>query len=136
MAYATQDALIERHGLDAVLLVADRDDDGVVDAAVVAKALADATAEIDTYVGARHRLPLPSVPEVLVRLCCDISLYRLSADAGSNTEEKRKRFEDAVSLLIRIAGGSVSLGLPTPVEQQSSGEAWFEGQPKRFGDLL
>ncbi|VEE17578.1 gp436 family protein [Ectopseudomonas mendocina] len=136
MAYATLEALIKQYGLDAVLLVADRDQDGDIDADVVEQALADATAEIDTYVGAKHRLPLPAVPPVLERLCCDVALYRMSSDGGSLTEEKRQRYEDAVSLLIRIAGGSVSLGMPTPDEQETSGEAWFEAQPVRFGKLL
>lgn len=136
MPYASRDALIERFGMDAVLVVADRDQDGAIDDAVADKALADASAEIDTYVGVLHRLPLATVPEVLSRLCCDVALYRLSADAGGYTEEKRKRYEDAVALLRRIASGEVTLGLPTPPEQESSGHAFFEAQPKRFGDLL
>ncbi|MCY1286889.1 hypothetical protein D9M68_303310 [compost metagenome] len=136
MVYASRDALIERFGLDAVLVVADRDGDGVVDDAVIDKALADASAELDTYVGRLYRLPLVTVPEVLSRLCCDVALYRLSADAGSYTEEKRKRYEDAERLLRRIASGEVTLGLPTPPEEESSGFAFFESQPKRFGDLL
>ncbi|MNG19141.1 hypothetical protein D3C84_1032700 [compost metagenome] len=73
---------------------------------------------------------------MLVRLCCDIALYRLSADAGSGTEEKRKRYEDAVALLRRIASGEVSMGMPTPVTEETSGFAFFEAQPKRFGNLL
>lgn len=136
MAYADLAALEARYGQDAILLVADRDQDGVIDAGVIEQATADATAEIDSYVGALHRLPLASVPEVLVRLCCDIALYRLSAEAGSGTEEKRKRYEDAVALLRRIASGEVSLGMPTPAEEATSGFAFFEAQPKRFGDLL
>lgn len=136
MPYATRDNMVERWGMDALLVVADRDLDGVLDDAVVDQALVDASAEIDTYVGAKNRLPLPSVPEVLVRLCSDIAFYRLSSDGTSATEEKRKRYEDAVALLRRIASGEVSLGLPTPPDQESSGEAWFEAQPKRFGGLL
>ncbi|MNO01371.1 hypothetical protein D3C81_2214940 [compost metagenome] len=60
----------------------------------------------------------------------------MSADSGSGTEEKRKRYEDAVALLRRIASGEVSLGMPTPVTEETSGFAFFESQPKRFGDLL
>jgi len=136
MAYANRDQLIERFGLDAVLLVGDRNGDGLLDDGIVDQALADATAEVDTYVGRLYRLPLATVPEVLSRLCCDIALYRLSADAGSYTEEKRKRYEDAVRLLSSIASGAVSLGLPTPADDDSSGYAFFEAQPKRFGRLL
>ncbi|MOA13986.1 hypothetical protein D3C78_1340600 [compost metagenome] len=108
----------------------------MIDAGVIEQATADATAEIDSYVGTRHRLPLAVIPEVLVRLCGDIALYRLSAEAGSGTEEKRTRYEDAVALLRRIASGEVSLGMPTPAAQETSGFAFFEAQPKRFGDLL
>lgn len=136
MAYATGEMLVERYGMDAVRIAADRDGDGTPEAAVIEQALADASAEIDTYVGVLNRLPLAGVPEVLSRLCCDIALYRLSADAGQYTEEKRKRYEDAVALLRRIASGEVTLGLPTPPEQESSGFAFYESQPKRFGDLL
>jgi phage gp36-like protein len=136
MPYATRDSMVERWGMDALLVVADRDQDGVLDDAVVDQALVDASAEIDTYVGAKNRLPLPSIPEVLVRLCSDIALYRLSSDGASATEEKRKRYEDAVGLLRRVASGEVSLGLPTPPDQESSGFAFFEAQPVRFGKLL
>jgi len=136
MAYADLAALVARYGMDTILVASDRDQDGVIDAGVIEQATADASAEIDSYVGALHRLPLASVPEVLVRLCCDIALYRLSMDAGSGTEEKRTRYEDAVALLRRIASGDVSLGMPTPVEEATSGFAFFEAQPKRFGQLL
>ncbi|MCY1349934.1 hypothetical protein D9M69_361520 [compost metagenome] len=73
---------------------------------------------------------------MLVRVCGDVAMYLLSRDGTSLTEDKRKRYEDAKSLLRLIASGDVSLGLPTPPEEESSGLAFFESQPKRFGDLL
>ena len=79
MAYATQQNMIDRYGDDQLLIVADRDNDSVVDAAVIEQALLDATAEIDTYVAAKYALPLSTVPTVLTRLCVDISMYRLTA---------------------------------------------------------
>lgn len=89
MAYATLEALIKQYGLDAVLLVADRDQDGDIDPDVVEDALTSATSEIDSYVGVKHRLPLPIVPDVLVRVCGDIALYRMSSEGGLLTEDKR-----------------------------------------------
>lgn len=136
MAYATRAEFIEQYGQDAVLVVADRDGDEVIDDQVVDKALARASAEIDSYVSAKHRLPLPVVPERFAGLAGDIAMYLLSSEGGALTEDKRKRYEDAISYLRRVASGDAGLGLPTPVEQESSGEAWFEAQPKRFGDLL
>ncbi len=136
MAYATLEALIKQYGLDAVLLVADRDQDGDIDADVVEDALTAATSEIDSYVGVKHRLPLPQVPDVLVRVCGDIALYRMSSEGGQLTEDKRQRYEDAVDYLKRVAAGTASLGLATPPEKETSGDAWFEAQPVRFGRLL
>lgn len=136
MAYATLEALIKQYGLDAVLLVADRDQDGDIDADVVEDALTAAASEIDSYVGVKHRLPLPQVPDVLVRVCGDIALYRMSSEGGQLTEDKRQRYEDAVDYLKRVAAGTASLGLATPPEQETSGDAWFEAQPVRFGRLL
>lgn len=136
MAYATREAFINQHGLDGVLVVADRDQDGQPDDLVIDQHLADASAEIDSYVGQRHRLPLPQVPAVLVRVCGDVAMYLLSREGTSLTEDKRKRYEDAVAYLRRVAAGEISLGLPTPPEEESSGMAFFEAQPKRFGDLL
>lgn len=136
MPYATREELTESWGMDALLVVADDDQDGVLDDAVVDKALEKASAEIDGYVGVLHRLPLPERPASLVQPCCDIAMYRLSPDGTSSTEEKRKRYDDAVSYLRRVAKGEASLGLATPPDQESSGFAYFEAEPKRFGKLL
>jgi len=114
MAYATQQDMEDRYGHDALLMVADRDNDGEIDTEVVVRALSDATAEIDPYLASRYSMPLAEVPDLLVRLCVDIAFYRLSGDADTYTEEKRQRYEDTVSLLSRIASGKVSLGLATP----------------------
>jgi phage gp36-like protein len=132
MAYATQQNIVDRYGDDQLLIVADRDNDSVVDAAVVEQALLDATAEIDTYVAAKYTLPLATTPVVLTRLCVDISMYRLAADRDIATEERRKRYEDAVYLLRRIATGEVSLGIQTP-PPSSNGAVVITSQPRRFG---
>lgn len=134
MAYATREQFISLYGLDAVRVVADRNQDGQPDDQVIDDALANAAGEIDSYVGVLHRLPLQVVPPALVRVCGDIAMYRLSQD-GALTEDKRKRYEDAVSFLRRVADGSASLGQPTPPDE-SSGLAYFEAQPARFRRLL
>lgn len=131
MAYASQDDIIRRYSEGDLLVIADRDNDSVPDADVVARALDDATAEIDTYVAAKYSLPLPSVPEVLVRICVDIAVYRLSTDAAQATDERRLRFEDAMSMLKDISKGIASLGIATP-PPSSNGKAVMVGQPRRF----
>ena len=132
MPYATAQDIIDRYGNDTLLMLTDRDNDDQVDTQVIEQAVADATAEIDTYVAAKYTLPLPTIPSVLVRLCVDISIYRLSATADMVTEEKRQRYEDAIALLRRIAKGEVSLGISQPAPT-SNGKVHMVSKPKRFG---
>lgn len=131
MVYATQQDIENRYGTDALLVIADRDDDQVIDADVVSAALEDASAEIDSYVGAKYTLPLPTVPRVLSQLCVDIAFYKLSADVDMATEERRKRYDDAIDLLKRFSRGEVTLGLPQP-PQTTNGVAYMQAQPRRF----
>lgn len=111
MAYATQAHIVVLYGDDA-LVVADRDGDGVADSAAVAAALDHASAEIDTHLAARYALPLPGVPAMLVAWCCDIALYRLALSAAVLSEESRRRYDDAIGALKRIAEGKAALVIP------------------------
>lgn len=129
--YATQQDIVDRYGQDALTLAADRDGDGQVEQAAIDQGLADADAEIDAYLAAKYDLPLPSVPDVLVRLAVDIALYRMEATADVGSEERRQRYEDAVALLKRISKGEVSLGLSDP-PASSNGKVHFTSGERRF----
>ena len=109
--YATLQDLIDRFGNDAVLVASDRDRDGQINTEVVDKALLDADAEIDTYVGLQYKLPLSTVPRILTKLAVDIAFHVLSPEADTATEHRRGRYDNAVALLRRIAKGEVSLGI-------------------------
>lgn len=132
MSYATAQDIIDRYGEDQLLLLTDRNGDDVSDDDVIDRAVADAGAEIDTYLAAKYTLPLPTIPSVLVRLCVDIVMYRLAASADLGTDERRKRYEDAIAVLKRISKGEVSLGMPTP-PPSSNGVAFIAGPKRRFG---
>lgn len=109
--YATAQDIIDLYTEDELLIVADRDDNGSIDAAIVDKALSGATAVIDGYLGQRHQLPLATPPPRLQEVCIDIAMYRLSA-ANGYTDEKRQRYDDAIRWLEHLAAGKVGLGLP------------------------
>jgi len=132
MSYASQQGIVDRYGEEALLLLADRDGDGLVDPDVIGQALADSEAEIDAYLAARYQLPLAVVPAVLTRLAVDIVVYRLAADAGPATEERRQRYEDAVDLLRRISRGEASLGL-SEAPASTGGGVHMTSAPRRFG---
>jgi len=128
MVYASAQDLVERHGPDAVIVLGDADD-----AAKVDQALDDASAEIDGYLEPRYELPLSSVPQLLVRLCVDIAFYRLAsmvAAVPTADDDRRLRYQDAVSVLRRIRSGEVRLG----VEALGPGlKPSFNALPRRFG---
>lgn len=118
MPYATVAELATRYGEDELIQLTGRAGSGMMDTAVVQRALDDADAEIDGYLASRYRLPLPTTPALLARIACDIARYRLWKDRAS--DEVRARYEDARRLLENLASCRVSLGLPAglPPEQQ------------------
>ncbi|MEW6314133.1 MAG: DUF1320 domain-containing protein [Pseudomonadota bacterium] len=109
MSYATQQDLVDRFGEQELIQLTDRNNNFVIDATVVARALADADAEIDGYLAGRYTLPLASVPVVLVRLAADMARYFLYDDRA--TEQVKARYDSAVRFLRSVASGDVSLGL-------------------------
>lgn len=98
--YATPADLLNRYPTDPAIVGASEADQLV--------ALDDASDEIDTYL-ARYGLPLAVVPGRVVAVSCDIAAYRIAGDAALMTEEKRKRYEDAVRWLEKCSTGAIDL---------------------------
>jgi phage gp36-like protein len=83
-----------------------------VDTSTLVQLLADASAEIDSYLEARFELPLSDPPAVLNRLCCEIAIYRLQAMRPiHDSADARKRYEDAIKFLTEVNQGKLTLGL-------------------------
>ncbi|MDO1509945.1 MULTISPECIES: gp436 family protein [unclassified Neisseria] len=137
MAYAAVADMVARFGELEVIQLTDRNQDGLIDEDVAAVALADATAEIDAYLG-RFKRPFTDVPPILKRLCCDIARYRLTAANGVLiTEEIRNRYKiDVLDLLRAMAKGEVQLGVDESGEEVAAGEdgiVFINGKNKVFG---
>ncbi|MES8308143.1 DUF1320 domain-containing protein [Cutibacterium acnes] len=107
--YATLQDLVDRFGETELVQLSDRAATGAIDPAVVARKLADAAAEIDSYLVGRYTLPLTPVPTVLARLACDIARYHLYDDRA--TEQVTQRYRDAIRFLEQVAKGAVQLGV-------------------------
>jgi len=107
MAYCTQ-VDISNAGVSSAVLIqlADDDGDGVADAAVIAAAIADADAEINSYLGARYRIPVAPVPPLLVKLSTAMAVWNLYGHRGLTNERRRHDYQDAVALLRRLQEGS------------------------------
>lgn len=119
MSYFERQDYIDRHGADELLQLTDRDGDGLEDLAVLDKAVLDADAEIDSYLGARYTLPLAGTPELLKRIARDLVRYFLFDQRAP--EEVRLRYQRAIKLLEGIRDGDVSLGL-APASTPPGGE--------------
>lgn len=114
MAYATVQDLIDRYGQTEIVRLttpADQDLDGVVQP-VAEAALADASAEIDGYVGRRYRVPIDVPPPIVVAKCCAIARYKLSTgEQKSPTEEMRRQYEDGIAWARDVSLGKFVLEL-------------------------
>lgn len=134
MAYATLAQFIEAFGeLEAIELTnLDNPEATAIDPIPMERALTDASALIDTYLGRLYRLPLPTVPAVLIPCCLDIARHRL--DRIRVRDDVRQNYEDRIRWLEQVCKGIISLGadlLNQPVVQtQQIGKARAESGPR------
>lgn len=120
MSYAVFQDALDLYGRDYVLTSIDRDDDGTPDLTSLTAALDQAASEIDSYLRSRYPVPLSPVPSLVKRYAIDIALYLCSPDAASATDEKRRRYEDAIRWLEKVAEGKLSLGAEEPTVDSST----------------
>ncbi len=120
MAYSVE-ADIKKQ-LDPALLVqlADDDNDGVADSGVISQAIADADAELDSYLSGRYTVPLSPVPALVKKLSVDVAIWNLYSRRSTVEDEVRKsRYAAAVKLLTAISKGEARLGIdPEPTSEQ------------------
>ncbi len=114
MAYCTLTDILERVPEELLIQLTDDAGAGAVEASVVARAIADADAEINGYLGSRLAVPLDPAPVLLRKLSVDMAVYHLHARRAGAPEEWRQRYEDARRLLNDVARGRVSLGVADP----------------------
>ncbi len=136
--YATPDNMLSRFGEDELIALTDRTGSGSIDSERLLSALSDAAATLNGYLAARYPLPLPTVPDVLTRLCCDIARYYLYDDAAN--DQVSKRHDDALKMLKQLSDGVVTLGLPDTqlpessnlAQMQSAGSVWARSKSGGF----
>lgn len=128
MTFASDQDLRDRFGDQELLLLADRDNDGVLDVAVLAAARGDADAEIVSLVAGGATIDPGNVPTNLVRIACDFVRYRLYSN-GNAPDDVRKRYEDGVKFLglVRkgeagLDGGSVNVATPQASPKAAASE--------------
>jgi phage gp36-like protein len=109
MPYCTQADLETRYSTAMLVALSDRGatPTGTVDAAFVARAIADAAALIDGYLKGVYALPLAATPAVVTDLALRIAIYYLH---GQSVPDKiRQDHEQALRQLRDIAAGVLKL---------------------------
>lgn len=107
--YADLETMVVRFGQDEMVRISNRNRSALeINAEVVWRAIDDASAEVDSYLG-RYTLPLAAVPRVLINVTCDIARYRLYDDRA--TDQVTRRYTDAVRMLEKVARGDLQLGM-------------------------
>ncbi|NHR08031.1 DUF1320 domain-containing protein [Chromobacterium haemolyticum] len=128
--YITAADLEARFGRGFLLNATDPTNTGEIDADKVAQAIADATSLINSYVGKRYLLPVPTVPDALQRIAADLVRYFLF---DSPSDDIAKRHDAAQRWLRDVSSGVVSLGLPEALAPASAvGAVVVDGPPRLF----
>jgi phage gp36-like protein len=119
--YASTQDFINAFGEPETIMLTNLDDPSAGEPKLdpLDKALIDATALIDAYVGNRYVLPLTVVSTVTNRYCLDIARYML--DRIRSREDVRVRYEDAIKFFERVTKGLASLGAAALTGQNVEG---------------
>jgi len=131
MSYATQQDLIDRFGQEELIELSDRADPptGVIDATVMARALADADELINSYVARRYDLPLASTPPRLVQVAAHLARFNLYADEPMEIVKDNRARE--VAFLKDIAAGRAVLDI-AGAEPAPAGKTVLTAAPEKI----
>ncbi len=108
MPYCTQDDLLKMIPLKELAeLTAESGDQP--DDEVVAAAVSQADAEIDSYAGVRYQVPLSPVSAQVQALAVDLAIYHLYSRRSVAPGARRQKYEAAVAFLKDVAAGQTVL---------------------------
>ena len=122
MPYATIEDIMKLLPETDLVQLTDDEGAGTVHPGRVDEAIAQADADIDSYLSAKYTVPLSPAPAVVKKLSADIAVYNLYSRRLEKIPETRsERYKNAVRMLEGIARGTVSVGATTA--PQPAGDA-------------
>ena len=140
--YATPADIVNLHGADFLLVIAERGDErSLADTrtqTAIAEALGHAGAEINTYLATRYPVPVAPVPLNLKHHCINIACYILASSSDRMTDIIRERYKNALDWLKDISKGVANLppGLDpnggAQLNQPAPGHVEFSTNEPRF----
>lgn len=123
MPYCTVDDIKGQMDERDLVQLTDDEDTGAVVMSHVDKAIADADAEMNGYLGARYSLPLDPVPPVINKYAVDIAIFNLESRRGGASDNRTARYDKAIKYMELVAKGTISLGVGDPDETPRDSEA-------------
>jgi len=114
MGYITNADIEERLGTAAYIQLADDDGNGIADVGVVDEARLGAEGEVNSYLGRRYSVPVsltthPDLADVLASFTLDLAEYRLRLRRPPVPDDARRRRDQAIEWLTRVAEGRIEL---------------------------
>ncbi len=130
--YATKQDMLDRYDEYKLVELTDRAEPttGEINDAVLAKFLSDASETINSYIAARHKLPLAVVPGVLIGHACIIAFYKLHR--GMYPEEIRTDYLDTIRFLENVSRGHIQLDAGGTEPASAEADARVEGPDRTF----
>lgn len=128
--YATQSDVENAISVAALAMIADHDGNGTTDAAVVGRALSEASSLADGYLTAH--LPISPVPDILRRVVVDIAVEHLREAREQSTEDSRRRYEAAMDWLKDVGKGLVTFTPEEPASDPGDPEVDTDSAPRLF----
>ncbi|WP_455476158.1 gp436 family protein [Bartonella sp. B17] len=103
----------------------------------IARALEQASGEIDVHLSHRYQVPIAGQPAALSMISVNIAVYNLAIRHTELTTTIEDRYKQAVDLLKRIAEGKAGLGADEPKVMSEDGPvrygAFFHAKPRVMG---
>ena len=115
MAYCTKEDMEKLMASESLIAFTDVEGIDSLNEDVLDRAIADADAEINYWLGNRCVVPLPQVPAIVRKIATHITVYNLSVTGmGGATEDQKARYESAITMLRGVAVGDVSMNAIDP----------------------
>jgi phage gp36-like protein len=115
MGYCVINDLVQAFTEKKLIQLTDDTSVGVYDSAILNAEIANGQVEIDGYCRKRYSasMPFATIPEMLIPLNVDITIYRIHKRRGRIPQEIVDVYDKAVKKLEGIAKGLIDLGTST-----------------------
>lgn len=106
----------------------DQDSDGNEETGKLERAISSAETEFESYAATNYDISalraLAPTPRIVVDVCVDLAIHAgAQMDEGAMTTAIRRRYEDRLSWLIKLAKGIVKLPVPDSPDALGDGNA-------------